>query len=75
MFHRQGNAELARLSYGKLFVHAEALKHVTDLVQVASSHANAENGLAATQVVGTLRFLAETYGSGPVPEDWPKSRW
>ena len=69
MHRREGNEDLARLAYSKVQRHAEALRQVTDLVQVSSSHANAENGLEATQMGRVLQYLETTYGSvGKVEE-------
>ena len=62
MFHNQHEEALARREFVRLEQSAEQLRAVTDLVQVASTHANAQNGLDATQVVAAYEFFKKEYG-------------
>jgi hypothetical protein len=52
MFHRKGDVEQARREFALVERQAAILEAIVDLVQVSSSHANAENGLDASQVRG-----------------------
>jgi len=62
LFHHAGNSESARRELRSLERSAERLRSIVDLVQVSSSHANAENGLEATQAVDVYEFFKKTYG-------------
>jgi len=64
IFHRRGHAALARNEFRHLQQYAEILENITDLVNVASSHANSKDGLAATSAVRSYNFYKETY-AGP----------
>lgn len=61
-FHHQQNTDLARREFVRVERCASQLRQVTDLVQVSSTHANAENGLVATQAVNRYEFFKKTYG-------------
>ena len=65
MYHesRQTDEALARREFVQLERLAEQLRGITDLVQVASTHANAANGLEASQVVNAYEFFRKTYGT------------
>lgn len=62
MYDRAGNTEMARQEYGFLALAAERLREIVDLVQVSSSHANAENGLDATMAADLYERFGEKYG-------------
>ena len=63
IFHRRHNETLARHEFSSVEQFAERLQEITDLVQVSSSHANAKNGLEATQAVDEYKFFQARYGS------------
>lgn len=50
IFHRRNDTRAAKNSFAYLEQTAERLKEFVDIVQVSSSHANAENGLDAVQL-------------------------
>ena len=62
IFHGRGDDVMARHEFDYVERFAETLKTITDLVQVASSHANAKDGLDATQAVNVYEFFKEKYG-------------
>jgi len=61
MFHNRNEEALARREFVRLEQFAERLRTITDLVQVASTHANAENGLVASQVASAYDFFRKHY--------------
>jgi len=63
MFHNRNEEALARREFVRLEQSAEQLRAITDLVQVASTHANAENGLEASQVASAYDFFKKEYGT------------
>jgi len=63
MFHSRHDETLARHEFVQLERLAEQLRGITDLVQVASTHANAANGLEASQVVNAYEFFKKRYGT------------
>ncbi|MCK4824380.1 hypothetical protein KA005_51990, partial [bacterium] len=63
IFHRRNSDALARHEFTSVEQFAERLQEITDLVQVSSSHANAKNGLEATQAVDEYKFFQARYGS------------
>lgn len=62
MFHHAGDKDAASRECLSLIRYAEILEPIRDLVQVSSSHANAEDGLQATQAVDLYNFFVKTYG-------------
>jgi len=62
MFHNRHDERLARQEFIHAERVAERLRGVTDLVDVASSHANAKDGLDASQVVAAYDFFKKKYG-------------
>lgn len=62
LFHRSHNENLARLEFADLERYAERLQGITDLVQVSSSHANAQDGLEASQAVDIYKMFKGIYG-------------
>jgi hypothetical protein len=62
MLHREGKTEEARKEFALLDAQAAKLKGMVDLVQVSSSHANAKDGLDATQAADVYEFFKEKYG-------------
>ena len=62
MFHREGKQREARQEFASLERYASQLEGIVDLVQVASAHANAKNGLDATQAVDVYTYFKEKYG-------------
>lgn len=63
MFQRQNDPELARNEFALAERAAAILEKIVDLVQVASSHANARNGLEATTLEGVYRVFSQRYGT------------
>ena len=63
-FHRAGDTAAARREWPAVEAEAVRLRAVHDLVQVAASHANARDGLEASQVVPTYEFFRRRYSSG-----------
>jgi len=63
MFHRQKDEVQARREFAALQRQADYLKTIVDLVQVASSHANAANGLEAANVQHIYKYLEPIYGT------------
>jgi len=61
MFHQRGDGRLARHEFASLDRMAKRLEQVTELVQVAGEHANAANGLVASQVVTVYDVLKKHY--------------
>ncbi len=61
VFHRRGDEIMARHEFDKVEQFAKRLKAITDLVHVASSHANAKDGLEATQAVSAYEFYRKKY--------------
>lgn len=62
--HRAGDAAGARRAWPLVEMEAVRLGAVRDLVQVAGSHADARDGLEASNVAPTYEFLRRRYGSG-----------
>lgn len=62
IFHRRTDDVMARHEFQYVEHFAEVLRATEDLVQVASSHANAQDGLDATQAVNVYEFFKEKYG-------------
>ncbi len=62
MFHRQGKKALARQEFAMADRLAERLRTIVDLVQVASSHANAANGYEASYLQGAYELYKKHYG-------------
>ena len=62
MFFQNHNDDTARSEFARLEQYAEKLRGITELVQVSATHANAENGLAATQAEDLYKFFREKYG-------------
>ena len=62
MAHRARDGDAARRSFGVAEEAARRLRRVDDLVKVASSHANAADGLEASGVRLTFDFFAGLYG-------------
>lgn len=60
---RMGRPELARVAFDRAVVQAEALRGIRDLVAVSSSHANARDGLEASQVENTFNYFRRRYGA------------
>lgn len=67
LLYRDGRHELASAEFAKVEQYAEQLRQITDLVQVASSHANARDGFAATQGQAAFDFYKERLR--PAPEN------
>ena len=63
MFHNRQDEALARHEFVQLKRLADQLRAITDLVQVASSHANAANGLEASQAAKAYEFFKKKYGT------------
>jgi len=62
MLHRKGDAGAAAREFEKLDRIAVRLGGITDLTAVSSSHANADDGFAATQATDVVAFFRERYG-------------
>ncbi len=62
MFHRQGDADQARREFAAAARQASVLKGIVDLVQVSSSHANATDGLDASQATAACERFRKLYG-------------
>jgi hypothetical protein len=62
IFHHRSYELMARHEFQYVEHFAKELKQIKDLVQVASSHANAQDGLDATQAVNVYEFFKEKYG-------------
>lgn len=62
LFHRARNEDSARREFADLDRAAEKLKNITDLVQVSSTHANAKDGLDATQAADVYEMFKGRYG-------------
>ena len=52
----------ARAAFAEADQAAQALRGITDLVQVSASHANARDGLEASGVVATYELFKKRYG-------------
>ena len=63
MFHRDKQADLARREFEQVERQASILKGITDLVQVSSSHANAKDGLDASQLDQVYERYKKLYGA------------
>jgi hypothetical protein len=61
IFHRRSDEIMVRHEFEKVEQFAKRLKAITDLVDVASSHANAKDGLEATQAVNAYEFYRKKY--------------
>jgi len=68
MFHNEGSEALARREFESVERFAEKLRSVKELCLVASSHANASDGLEASQIVQAYEFMREQYGE-PAPSN------
>jgi len=62
IFHRRQDEAQARREFAAVRRQADALERIVDLVQVASSHANAKNGLDATNAMHIYNYLLPLYG-------------
>ncbi|MCE5251347.1 DUF4838 domain-containing protein [bacterium] len=62
LFNQRKDEPAARRECAELMRYAEQLRGMTDLVQVSSSHANAKDGLDATQAADVYEFFVEKYG-------------
>jgi len=62
MFHHKKNENRARREMACLDRYAEKLRATHELLQVSSTHANAKNGLDATQAADLYNFFKEKYG-------------
>ena len=62
LFHHENKPVMAKKELESLERYAGILEEIVDLVQVSSSHANAKNGLDATQAMDVLEFFRERYG-------------
>ncbi|NIA28968.1 MAG: DUF4838 domain-containing protein [Actinobacteria bacterium] len=62
MAKRSGNLQQARKFYKKSIPYARGLKEETKIVQTASSHANAKDGLEASRIEPTYRKLGRKLG-------------
>ena len=62
IFHRRNNEDLARHEFTSVERFASRLRGITELVQVSSTHANAKDGLEATQTVDVYEYFKEKYG-------------
>jgi hypothetical protein len=71
---RRGDAAGARREFAGVERAARRLRAVRDLVRVASSHANARDGLEASGVVATYDFFRRRYGSPTPPSPGPTGR-
>ncbi|MBN1488706.1 MAG: DUF4838 domain-containing protein [Phycisphaerae bacterium] len=60
--HRRGDAATARREMLYAARCAELLESIVELVQVSSSHANAKNGLEASQAIGPYEHFRRLYG-------------
>ncbi|HSW46472.1 MAG TPA: DUF4838 domain-containing protein [Phycisphaerae bacterium] len=63
LFQRQNDPEQARRSFAMVERQAAILEQIVDLVQVASSHANAANGLEATTLTHIYKVFRERYSA------------
>ncbi len=63
LFQRRNDPEQARREFELAERDAAILERIVDLVQVASSHANAEDGLKAATLDGAYKAFKERYGS------------
>ena len=61
-FERIGAVGAAREEFANLKYVVDYLQSVTDIIQVASSHANADNGLEATQAKDVFDHFQTMYG-------------
>jgi len=61
-FHHDNNPVMAKNELASLESYAGILEKIVDLVQVSATHANAKNGLDATQAMDVLEFFRERYG-------------
>ncbi len=61
-FHNRGDETLARQDFQEVERMAERLRAVTDLVHVSYRHANARDGLDASQAEPAYEFLKNRYG-------------
>ena len=68
MFHNRGDEVLARHEFEKVERYAQRLRGIVELVNVSSSHANAADGLEATQITGAYEFMKKAYGPGAAAE-------
>ncbi len=62
-YHHNHYEDRARREFIKLEQYALKLRKIKELTQVASSHANASDGLVATQAVDIYTFFKEQYGN------------
>ncbi len=63
MFHTRNDETSALREFQYVERFADQLRRITDLVQVASSHANAKDGLDATQATNVYDFFRKKYGT------------
>jgi hypothetical protein len=67
LFDQRGEEELARHEFAALDRQAERLRAMVDVVQVAHRHANARDGLEATQAEPSYKRYLERYGKALQP--------
>jgi hypothetical protein len=71
LFQRRSDPEQARRSFALAEGQAAILEKIVDLVQVASSHANAANGLDASGLTSIYKVYKHRYGSTRPATDRP----
>jgi len=69
-FHHRGDETLARHEFGYVELWAERLRGVTDIIHVSYRHANAPNGLIASQADPAYKFFKKKYAP---PDQHPKN--
>lgn len=62
-FHHQGDANMARAEFAAVERMADRLRSIVDLVQVSFRHANAKNGVDASQAEPAYNFLKKRYSA------------
>jgi len=65
MFHHRGDEVLARHEFESVERWAERLRGITDVIQVSYRHANARDGLEASQADPAYQFFKKKYGQKP----------
>ncbi len=64
MFHRKGDGQQARREFAAAEDQAAVLRRIVDLVQVSSTHANAKDGLDASQATAAYEYFGKLYRGG-----------
>jgi len=62
-FHADGNRIAAQREFEELHAVAVKLQGMVELVQVSATHANARDGLEATQAADVYAFFQREYGN------------